>query len=346
MKRICSYIIILFPILQSQAQTYPLTGATLYLSENSFGNPQKDIQWTFLNDSLSGNNRYLKFKTRTVSILTDPISQANTYYDELGAFNLIERNDSVFYETPIQGRTFICDFNLVTGDSTISPFYHDFINSAYYSSNCYNQNPNGTFHQKVDSFMLFQKAYVIDHNTEVINGHSFKYYTIEFKLLNPLDINTFNNPVLKQLTFHQRSIFSVGATSVPWESFHVCDYGLDDSYVINQIKCFNDELSNSTECDSEENYFTYFSLDENKINSTIDIYPNPVENDLSIQYHSSNNTLTGFISDLSGRKQGVHFTLSPESNTIVPLSHLKSGMYILVLTDQEGNTQTHKVIKK
>src|SRR5690606_42157377 len=101
-------------------------------------------------------------------------------------------------------------------------------------------------------------------------GHSFKYYTVEFKLLNPLDINTFNNPVLKQLTFHQRSIFSVGATSVPWESFHVCDYGLDDSYVINQIKCFQDELSNSNECDSEENYFTYFSLDENKINSTID----------------------------------------------------------------------------
>ena len=63
-------------------------------------------------------------------------------------------------------------------------------------------------------------------------------------------------------------------------------------------------------------------------------------------WNSSNNTLTGFISDLSGRKQGVHFTLSPESNTIVPLSHLKSGMYILVLTDQEGNTQTHKIIKQ
>lgn len=37
--------------------------------------------------------------------------------------------------------------------------------------------------------------------------------------------------------------------------------------------------------------------------------------------------------------------LSPQSTTIIPLSGLKSGIYILKCSDEKGNVQTHKIIK-
>ena len=48
---------------------------------------------------------------------------------------------------------------------------------------------------------------------------------------------------------------------------------------------------------------------------------------------------------LNGQVVKSNIFLSPQSTTIIPLSGLKSGIYILKCSDEKGNVQTHKIIK-
>ena len=345
MKRLLYIIIGLIFSLQMQAQTFPLPGATWYFSQSSFGNPDKKIKWEYTGDSIAGNSRYLLFNTIIAYKTFDSGSNMYTYSKDTSQLRLIERNDSIFYETPIQGRSFICNFNLVTGDSTLSPFFHDWANAGYASPNCHTTIPNGVFQYKVDSFMLHQKAYIVDHGVDMIAGNAFSYYTIEYKILNPQDPNTFNNPVLEQKTFHQRYLFELGQTNVPWESFHVCDYGIDDSYIWNELLCFVDNLSVNTDCIANENDFIYFSINETNTALVGKIYPNPATDKVYIQNLYNKTPIRALLLDMQGKQIISPIIVDPLSTAVMPLSQLTHGVYILKLINDAGEVQAQKIIK-
>ena len=77
---------------------------------------------------------------------------------------------------------------------------------------------------------------------------------------------------------------------------------------------------------------------KNNTFNSISIYPNPFINDITINTEL-NGQLTVF--DLSGK---MVYQSSSEAKTI-PLSHLKSGIYMLVLT-LDSISYTEKIIKK
>lgn len=70
------------------------------------------------------------------------------------------------------------------------------------------------------------------------------------------------------------------------------------------------------------------------------IYPNPVQDMLTIK---SNNAITAYLINISGQKvvseaNGTELTLH--------LNHLDSGMYFLIMRDDQGITRIEKIIKK
>lgn len=327
------------------SQMYPVPGANFYFTQTSFGNIDSHIKWEYLGDSTVANNRYLKFDRTTLSSSQVAGNGIVIYNKVFDAFNLIERNDSIFYETPIQGRSFICDFNLQTGVSTLSPLYHDWAIAGYTAANCYSSIPNSTLHKTIDSLNLHQKAWVINHGTDNIAGNSFLYYTIEYKYYNPLDPNSITNPIIKQMTFNQRSIFETGATNVPWESFHVCDYGLDDSYITNTLNCYKDAYSFGANCISNEDYFISFSIDEVNVSNSIKVHPIPASTEFTIYNNSASTAYNLQLLSLNGQIMYSYNSIAPNTSVAIPISHISPGMYILKCADKNGNVQTHKIIK-
>ena len=327
------------------AQIYPRVGATWVFQKNAFQDPSDGILWEYLGDSVVANNRYLKFNTITLTKTYDPILLQNTYSKEYGNFKLIERNDSIFYEYPIQGRSFICNFNLTTGDSTLSPLFHDWVSAGYASPNCHSQIPNGANIKMLDSLMLFEKAYVVNHGTDMIGGQSFAYYTIQYNYYNYLDPNAINNPIIRYMTFHQRSLFSLQGTNVPWESFHVCDYGIDDSYMKNELTCFNDDLNEVNDCKLSEDLITYHSLNDIGNSFTVRVFPNPAKNHISIEYFENSKIYVSVL-DMSGRAVKAPYLLDKNNYLQMDISNLMPGMYLIRFINTEGQVFTQKIIKE
>ena len=88
-----------------------------------------------------------------------------------------------------------------------------------------------------------------------------------------------------------------------------------------------------------------FSNKELDLNESLTVFPNPVTTELWIK-NENQSTFSATLLDLNGRVLRNNIQIHPQSSSSIPLQELSGGMYILILTDQEGNTQTYKVIKK
>jgi len=87
-------------------------------------------------------------------------------------------------------------------------------------------------------------------------------------------------------------------------------------------------------------------LDEKEANQIrLSLYPNPVVNELYVFNPTHAHSYKGELISLNGQVVKSNIFLSPQSTTIIPLSGLKSGIYILKCSDEKGNVQTHKIIK-
>lgn len=90
----------------------------------------------------------------------------------------------------------------------------------------------------------------------------------------------------------------------------------------------------------------YDDIDEKEANQIrLSLYPNPVVNELYVFNPTHAHSYKGELISLNGQVVKSNIFLSPQSTTIIPLSGLKSGIYILKCSDEKGNVQTHKIIK-
>lgn len=86
----------------------------------------------------------------------------------------------------------------------------------------------------------------------------------------------------------------------------------------------------------------YLSVDDNQLNNTLAIYPNPIT--LTLQIDNLKTITQYLIYNIVGTAimQG---TLKPGDNTL-RMDALEPGIYILVLIDEEGEKTVHKIVKQ
>ncbi|HRR04774.1 MAG TPA: Omp28-related outer membrane protein, partial [Bacteroidales bacterium] len=70
------------------------------------------------------------------------------------------------------------------------------------------------------------------------------------------------------------------------------------------------------------------------------IYPNPADNFLFVE------TILNIESIKIFNVQGQYIDSKPIANTMIPISHLANGIYILQITTQEGNILTQRFVKQ
>ncbi|MCC5916863.1 MAG: T9SS type A sorting domain-containing protein, partial [Cryomorphaceae bacterium] len=96
------------------------------------------------------------------------------------------------------------------------------------------------------------------------------------------------------------------------------------------------------ETETEILYQGTVSVETNAM-ATAKMYPNPVQNELRIKLMEAT-TVQVDILDLQGRV--LESTSHNNTNEITfPMGHLNNGVYLIRLTDQEGNQQTSRVVK-
>ncbi|HEY8365983.1 MAG TPA: T9SS type A sorting domain-containing protein [Bacteroidia bacterium] len=330
-----SCLCLLESMLYGQNQTFPQTGSNIYYSIelNAIAFPHIEQGYNHswhAGDTLINGETYRRFlmEKQTIGIYSTGPNQLDTVLgniQNLGAKYYTSSGDTVYY------------FNEVTGQKT---FYW------------YNNPQPGDIWKYIQlnpEFNTIDTAYLLVQSVDLLdlNGHPSKNINLKstyppgptpsywFSLSMPsVTINTVMGPNLNFIGFHYISPTLI----IEYPFLHV-----------ESITCFtSDEIPNTFNPSNFSDCRAYVALSAPEwiLNKNIHLYPNPVENELSLQNHSSSSTLTGFITDLSGRKQGINFSLNTESTTVVSLSTLQSGMYILVLKDKDGNSQTHKLIKQ
>ena len=78
---------------------------------------------------------------------------------------------------------------------------------------------------------------------------------------------------------------------------------------------------------------------------SLSIAPNPVDNTLYIEFDEKNTTSVRIL-DLQGRVQWKSNGQSTSSLLTVPVQHLTKGIYMVEVTDKQGNRQVERFIKK
>ena len=81
--------------------------------------------------------------------------------------------------------------------------------------------------------------------------------------------------------------------------------------------------------------------DESHIEKTMNIYPNPATNSLRIDCNENIEIRTIEVLDLGGRI----FNVAYYSNNIIDISHLTTGLYLILIHTDTG-VLTKKVLKK
>lgn len=85
------------------------------------------------------------------------------------------------------------------------------------------------------------------------------------------------------------------------------------------------------------------SLGTSDFNKTaFTVYPNPARAEINIKSSGSNFPTEVTVFDMNGKQVAFQKTQNPELNTI-KTSHLATGLYLLHIMDNNGNTATHKL---
>jgi len=329
MKKLYIILIAVLFGVQVQAQTFPMPGAEMWYNHHYFGGPNYQYGYTHVQingDTIINGLSYSVFQGNRIVKDVSYQNDTSLLNKPLNKIFFAVSNDTV-YQWLNNEKTFLWHNNPNNGDI----WYYGTIPMP----------AGGT--QK-----LYAKVYV---ETENINSIASK--KINLQIVDSLGIpncpdlgmsylgsvNNLMGPSIDIFDFYNRLMYR----------FFVCHMELlaDESMIYNYLSCWQADNMPLVHLDSNQHCYgsLYLSNVENTV-SKLNIYPNPVQHEINIFNPAPNKTYNGSIIDLSGKIVVPNILLAPQSTIIVPLSHLKSGMYILVLTDKEGKTQTHKIIKE
>ena len=103
----------------------------------------------------------------------------------------------------------------------------------------------------------------------------------------------------------------------------------------------------SVDIDGKSKYSGIIKLtNSNSYSNKLKVYPSPAQNQLTVQHSQLGTAAKVTLTTVDGR---VIRTLKPSanaSNTMVDLSGLSAGMYVLKLEDGKGKTETTTFMKQ
>ncbi|MCG9910408.1 MAG: T9SS type A sorting domain-containing protein [Flavobacteriales bacterium] len=313
----------------STAQNYPLPGATWYFDCGGLGTLSCIEKWTYLGDSLGADGRYLKIHSETKHryFIADTITGFNQYS---GTIYLLERNDSLYtlsYINSVAGPgNLIADFNVSQGDSTLSPYYESSV-AAYMSGQ--------TSCSEEDSLLIYQKSTVISTDEQTISGTSLKSYRVNF----------FNQSGgLSEKEFNQRSIVADG------QYYSIIEPVLDEfcgaiyCFGVPYLICFRDDFSGPEKCADKAAQFNLLSNQDVSQILPVSVFPNPFKENVFLSFTESTD-FHAVLYDLRGSRILSASGLGAYSASI-DTYHLKPGLYVLRVSDNQGKTFSAKLIKE
>lgn len=165
-----------------------------------------------------------------------------------------------------------------------------------------------------------------------------------------VSITVFPAPAKPVITSSSTTLSATaGYTTYVWYRDNVIIAGVTtNQYNTTQNGVYKVTVSDINGCKNTSDNFTYAATAVNDVNFegyTVELYPNPVINELTIQVKqslSTNGKISMLVTDITGKRIQQQ-TLQPGSNTIY-FNHLASGIYVIKL--KQGNAEkTVKVLK-
>lgn len=144
-------------------------------------------------------------------------------------------------------------------------------------------------------------------------------------------------------TFDQLSFVSTKATN--GNSNETLNYEFVDS----KPAALNYYRIAQVDIDGKTNYSQIITIDVNALTNTINTFPNPVNNQLNIQYYTSKVSKADIrLSDMLGRTvyHNANNTLVGNNQVVVDMSAMNSGMYIVTTTVNGKSLQAATIIKQ
>ena len=93
------------------------------------------------------------------------------------------------------------------------------------------------------------------------------------------------------------------------------------------------------------NYTSFLNTNENLMEGSYKLFPNPANSEINILSLSNSNYYNIEIHDLTGRIVKIENSRI-SNNTTLDVSDLKSGNYIIKITDNNGKVESLKMIKR
>jgi hypothetical protein len=118
------------------------------------------------------------------------------------------------------------------------------------------------------------------------------------------------------------------------------------SYTIGQIDYTSNQGSNGSVHQGVQQAFEIYTvgLSENEIQISLSVFPNPVQENLTLQITGSNQELSYELIDVNGK---IHLTRKNLiDNTNIDLSTYSKGIYFLKVRSKSNTIKTFKIIKK
>lgn len=320
MKQLLTILLFAFLAVGTNAQTFPLPGATWYFTaDNTSGHPYAE-KLEYLGDSVAANGVYKKMLWSEKLVNPDWATNDTTYLFS-GMVYYRYSGDTIFRKTYTNEEDFICNFSLAVGDSSYTPYY-SLANLAML------QPSDVGFCTAVDSALLSRKGVVSETGTETADGVTYRYYKL---LYNDAAGNA------DSVTFSERSIITARYWLRPVE--HFC--GIDWNPVLNYLLCFSDD-SSAVPC-AEEDWYNHLGLDDPALAWKGEVYPNPAAGSATVT-NPAPYAVTVQLTDLDGRAAGKRFEVAGNASATIDLSALANGTYIVSLQTTGGVIRKRLVV--
>lgn len=169
---------------------------------------------------------------------------------------------------------------------------------------------------------------LICHSTFSTGGCDLQNYSVSFQG-NQITVNLEYEPGFLTYICHSVDTISLG-------NLNAGDYGLHANLIIQPMDEITDTDTLSFTVDNSLNVI------ENPGAESLIIYPNPFDREFQIKTDAIIEQVE--ISSVSGQKIILNKTLISHNKTI-DVSGLKNGIYLLILTDINGNQYTKRIFK-
>jgi hypothetical protein len=319
MKRLLAVCTFTLLIQFSQAQTFPVSGATwIFELGPALWIDQYAEKWEYVGDSVAADGVYKKMRV-TAKAVNGWMNPGVTVTDT--SYSWLKYAGDTVWTVSSDGQQFtVANFGLNVGDSIHSPYYYDW-NLTLYHPDC----------PEEDSLLLFRKGVVTATGTETVEGITSRYYDLEF-------LNQYEVPVTLTERFSERSVVTGGY----WHwIFGMFCYTITEASSMNLV-CYYDD-SSTTVC-PEEYWFEHLGVDNYALSWGGVVFPNPATKALHIT-NPGPEDIPAYVTDLNGKTVLTNLVLKADGIVLIDVSGLKHGMYVVNMVVPDGTLRKKFIVE-